>query len=119
MFDQELEMTLAQMLEYAKSKRHEFLTVEHLMLGLLSNHSAVSALNTCGANVALLKDKLDTFVNKTTPIIPPDVKKETQPTLGFQRVLQRAIFRSQVAGRKAVTGADVLLAIFEIGRAHV
>lgn len=113
MFDQELEATLASILNYAKSKRHEFLTVEHLLLGLLTNSSASAALNTCGGNIAAIQGKLEVFVSKTTPVIPEDVKKATQPTLGFQRVLQRAIFRAQVSGRKTVTGAEALLAIFD------
>lgn len=113
MFDQELEITLAKMVEYAKANRHEFLTVEHLLLGLLSNHSAEAALNTCGGDIGSIRMKLEAFVNKTTPVVPIDVKKDTQPTLGFQRVLQRAIFRAQVSGRKSVSGADVLLAVFD------
>src|SRR5690606_38303067 len=82
----------------ARSKRHEFMTVEHLLLALIDNDSAASVLRACGADLTTLRKELIEFVDSTTPLIPEnDTERETQPTLGFQRVLQRAVFHVQVA----------------------
>jgi ATP-dependent Clp protease ATP-binding subunit ClpA len=113
MLSKELEITLNIAFKKARDKRHEFMTVEHLLLALLDNEQALEVLDKCGANVGQLKDELQLFVEETTPLIPEnDLQRETQPTLGFQRVLQRAVFHVQSAGRDEVTGANVLAAIF-------
>lgn len=113
MLSKELEFTLNLAFKEAKDKRHEFMTVEHLLLSLLDNKSAAVVLRACGANIEKIRQELIAFVNETTPVIPTsEVHRETQPTLGFQRVLQRAVFHVQSAGKDEVTGANVLAAIF-------
>ncbi|MFC0336187.1 ATP-dependent Clp protease ATP-binding subunit ClpA [Kushneria avicenniae] len=113
MLSKELELTLNTAFTVARSKRHEFMTVEHLLLALLDNASAADVLRACGANLDKLRTDLQDFINTTTPLIPEDQDdRETQPTLGFQRVLQRAVFHVQSSGKSEVTGANVLVAIF-------
>lgn len=113
MLNRELEQTLNEAFQSARAKRHEFMTVEHLLLALLDNEAANTVLNACGANLNLLRKDLSDFVESTTPIIPiNDALRETQPTLGFQRVLQRAVFHVQSSGKAEVTGANVLVAIY-------
>lgn len=113
MLSKELELTLNLAFKAARDKRHEFMTVEHLLLSLLDNMSAVDVLRACQANLEILRGELAAFVDETTPIIPiSDQHRETQPTLGFQRVLQRAVFHVQSAGKEEVSGANVLAAIF-------
>lgn len=113
MLSKDLEITLNLAFKGARSKRHEFMTVEHLLLALLDNESAASVLRACGADINSLRKELVEFVDSTTPLIPEsDTERETQPTLGFQRVLQRAVFHVQSSGKKEVTGANVLVAIF-------
>ncbi|MDN3518602.1 ATP-dependent Clp protease ATP-binding subunit ClpA [Aquisalimonas lutea] len=112
MLSKELEFTLNLAFKEAREKRHEFLTVEHLLLALTDNPTAVNVLRACGANLEGLKKDLESFLDETTPLLPPNDSRETQPTLGFQRVLQRAILHVQSAGIKEVTGANVLVAIF-------
>ncbi len=112
MLSKELEFTLNLAFKEAREKRHEFLTVEHLLLALTDNPTAVGVLKACGADLVQLKQELEAFLEETTPLLPPDDSRETQPTLGFQRVLQRAILHVQSAGIKEVTGANVLVAIF-------
>ncbi len=114
MLDKELEYTLNIAFKEAREKRHEYFTVEHLVQGLLDNSSVIKVLKTCGTDLASLKRKLSGFVSKSTPKIPPSVNdRETQPTLGLQRVLQRAVFRAQSSGLLEATGAHVLEAIFD------
>ncbi|MFE8071625.1 ATP-dependent Clp protease ATP-binding subunit ClpA [Marinobacteraceae bacterium S3BR75-40.1] len=113
MLSKDLELTLNTAFKNAREKRHEFMTVEHLLLALLDNDSAIRVLKACGADLGRLREELTEFVDSTTPLIPTnDVERETQPTLGFQRVLQRAVFHVQSSGKKEVTGANVLVAIF-------
>lgn len=113
MLNRELEVTLNLAFKEARSKRHEFMTVEHLLLALLDNEAAATVLRACGANLDKLKHDLQEFIDSTTPLIPVhDEDRETQPTLGFQRVLQRAVFHVQSSGKREVTGANVLVAIF-------
>ncbi|MDI9819668.1 MULTISPECIES: ATP-dependent Clp protease ATP-binding subunit ClpA [unclassified Legionella] len=113
MLNKELEFTLNLAFKEAKEKRHEFMTVEHLLLSLLDNPAAGNVLQACDANVEALRRDLVEFIDETTPRIPEDeLDRETQPTLGFQRVLQRAVFHVQSAGKTEVTGANVLAAIF-------
>src|SRR3990167_8943845 len=113
MLNKELEFTLNLAFKEAKEKRHEFMTVEHLLLSLLDNPAAGNVLHACDANIETLRHDLIDFIDETTPRIPDnDLARETQPTLGFQRVLQRAVFHVQSAGKTEVTGANVLAAIF-------
>src|SRR5690606_30291725 len=96
MLSKELETTLNTAFKGARNKRHEFMTVEHLLLALVDNESAASVLKACGADLVILRQDLSDFVDSTTPLIPEnDDERETQPTLGFQRVLQRAVFHVQ------------------------
>lgn len=114
MLNKELEQTLNEAFVFAREHRHEFMTVEHLLLALMDNSSAQEALKACGADIETIKSELIEFVKDTTPLILEDQvgERETQPTLGFQRVLQRAVFHVQSSGRDEVTGANVLVAIF-------
>ena len=112
MLSEELERTLNDAFKAAREKRHEFMTVEHLLLALVDNPTSNSALKACGANLDQLKRELDEFLEETTPVLPDGDEREIEPTLGFQRVLQRAVFQVQSSGNKEVTGANVLVAIF-------
>ncbi len=113
MLSKDLELTLNEAFREAKAKRHEFMTVEHLLLALLDNSVAVDVLEKVGADIEQLRGELKEFIDSTTPLIPAgDSDRETQPTLGFQRVLQRAVFHVQSSGRKEVTGGSVMVAIF-------
>jgi len=114
MLNKELEQTLNDAFVFAREHRHEFMTVEHLLLALLDNSAARDALKACGADIEAIKSELLSFVKDTTPLILDDQlnERETQPTLGFQRVLQRAVFHVQSSGKDEVTGANVLVAIF-------
>ncbi|EAT13398.1 ATP-dependent Clp protease ATP-binding subunit ClpA [Bermanella marisrubri] len=113
MLNKDLEATLNTAFKDARLKRHEFMTVEHLLLALISNDAAKEVLVSCGAEVERLSKDLSDFVDSTTPLIPEtEHERETQPTLGFQRVLQRAVFHVQSSGKSEVTGANVLVAIF-------
>jgi ATP-dependent Clp protease ATP-binding subunit ClpA len=113
MLNRELEDTLSQAFQSASTSRHEFLTVEHLLLALIDNRHAFEVLAACGADFDALVNQLHNFLKETTPQLPENVEaSETQPTLGFQRVLQRAVFHVQSSGKTEVTGANVLVAIF-------
>jgi ATP-dependent Clp protease ATP-binding subunit ClpA len=111
MIAQELEVSLHMAFMDARQKKHEFITVEHLLLAMLENPSALEVLKACGTNLDELKKLLVDFIEEHTPLIADD-DSETQPTLGFQRVIQRAILHVQSSGKKEVTGANVLVAIF-------
>ena len=113
MLSNDLEQSLNDAFRGARAKRHEFMTVEHLLLALLDNNDAIKVLKACGADIGGLRGDLVEFVDATTPLIPEeDEDRDTQPTLGFQRVLQRAVFHVQSSGKSEVTGANVLVAIF-------
>lgn len=114
MLNKELEQTLNEAFIFARQHKHEFMTVEHLLLALLDNTAALEALKACNANVENIRQELTEFVKDTTPLMmdDPENERETQPTLGFQRVLQRAVFHVQSSGKGEVTGANVLVAIF-------
>ena len=112
MIAQELEVSLHMAFVEARQKRHEFITVEHLLLALLDNPTAAEVLRACGANMDELRRNLTQHIAEQTPRIAPDREVDTQPTLGFQRVIQRAILHVQSSGKKEVTGANVLVAIF-------
>lgn len=119
MLNKELESSLNGAFARARDKRHEFMTVEHLLLALLENDAAREALQACQADIDALRSELDVFIDQTTPLIPEnDETRETQPTLSFQRVLQRAVFHVQSSGRSEVTGANVLVAIFSEQESH-
>ncbi|AIW13642.1 ATP-dependent Clp protease ATP-binding subunit ClpA [Vibrio tubiashii] len=119
MLNKELESSLNGAFARARDKRHEFMTVEHLLLALLENDAAREALQACQADIEALRGELDVFIDQTTPLIPEnDETRETQPTLSFQRVLQRAVFHVQSSGRSEVTGANVLVAIFSEQESH-
>ena len=112
MIAQELEVSLHMAFVEARQKRHEFITVEHLLLALLDNPTAAEVLRACGANMDELRKQLTQHIAEQTPRIAQDRDVDTQPTLGFQRVIQRAILHVQSSGKKEVTGANVLVAIF-------
>ncbi|EPJ46693.1 MAG: ATP-binding protease component ClpA [Osedax symbiont Rs1] len=113
MLNHELEETLSKAFRDARDLRHEFMTVEHLLLGLLDNADAHKVLVACGADMAKMRDSLEAFISETTPLLSDKVTGvETVPTLGFQRVLQRAVFHVQSSGKNQVSGANVIVAIF-------
>ena len=114
MIAQELEVSLHMAFVDARASRHEFITVEHLLAALLDNATAVEVLKACAVNIAELRTQLKNFINDNTPVVPGNDEVDTQPTLGFQRVIQRAIMHVQSTsnGKKEVTGANVLVAIF-------
>ena len=112
MFSKDLEFTIGQCYKQARESRHEFMTVEHLLLALLDNASAATVLRACGGDPQKLGDELRKTIRETVPVLPDNDARDTQPTLGFQRVLQRAVYHVQSSGKKEVTGANVLVAIF-------
>jgi len=111
-FSKELELSISQAYQEARERRHEFLTVEHMLLALLDNASALSILSACGADIAGLEKDLRKVLDDTVPLLKADDNRDTQPTIGFQRVLQRALYHVQSAGKDEVLGANVLVAIF-------
>jgi ATP-dependent Clp protease ATP-binding subunit ClpA len=112
MFSKDLEYTIGQCYKAAREQRHEFMTVEHLLLALLDNPMAAAVLRGCGMDLDRLRKDLRSIITETVPVLPSGDERDTQPTLGFQRVLQRAVYHVQSSGRKEVTGANVLVAIF-------
>ncbi len=112
MFSKDLEVTIGQCYKQAREQRHEFMTVEHLLLALTGNQSALGARRACGVDLSRLTHELEKVIAETGPVLPHGDERDTQPTLGFQRVLQRAVYHVQSSGRKEVTGANVLVAIF-------
>ncbi|HZX69253.1 MAG TPA: ATP-dependent Clp protease ATP-binding subunit ClpA, partial [Rhodanobacter sp.] len=112
MFSKDLEVTIGHCYKQAREQRHEFMTVEHLLLALTENQSALGALRACGVELSRLSAELARIISETVPVLPSGDERDTQPTLGFQRVLQRAVYHVQSSGRKEVTGANVLVAIF-------
>jgi ATP-dependent Clp protease ATP-binding subunit ClpA len=112
MIAQELEVSLHMAFMTARQKRHEFITVEHLLLAMLDNPTAAEVLRACAADINALRQQLSEFIEKHTPLVPGEDEVDTQPTLGFQRVIQRAILHVQSSGKKEVTGANVMVALF-------
>jgi len=112
MLSKELETSLNEAFKTAREKRHEFITVEHLLLALTENPTAMAIMQGCGVDLTQLARELEDFIDETTPLLTEDDIRDTQPTLGFQRVLQRAVFHVQSSGKKEVSGANVLVAIF-------
>ncbi|MDO8595169.1 MAG: Clp protease N-terminal domain-containing protein, partial [Sulfuricaulis sp.] len=118
MLSQELEFSLNSAFQGAREKRHEFITVEHLLLALLDNVTASRVLRACGGNVEDLRRHLTTYLDEQVPRLPPNSKVDTQPTIGFQRVIQRAVLHVQGVGKKEVTGANALVAIYGEKESH-
>lgn len=119
MLNRELEETLSAAFRAARDQRHEFMTVEHLLLALLDNREAAEVLHACGVDFDRMRAQLAHFIDETTPRLPDTLANlETQPTLGFQRVLQRAVFHVQSSGKQDVSGANVLVAIFSEQESH-
>ena len=112
MLSSELEFCLNEAFQNARESRHEFMTVEHLLLALLDIPKVHEILKACNSNVGQLRRQLSEFIDEATPLMPLEEEAEVQPTLGFQRVLQRAVFHVQSTGKKEVTGSNVLVAIF-------
>jgi ATP-dependent Clp protease ATP-binding subunit ClpA len=115
---QELEFCLNDAFAGAREARHEFMTVEHLLLAIVDTPKVREVLKSCGADTAKLKTELKQFIDQTTPRLPAGEDRDVQPTLGFQRVLQRAVFHVQSSGKKEVTVANVLVAIFSEKQSH-
>ncbi|HEX9404927.1 MAG TPA: AAA family ATPase, partial [Steroidobacteraceae bacterium] len=118
MLSQELEFCLNDAFAGAREARHEFMTVEHLLLAIVDTPKVREVLKSCGADTAKLKTELKQFIDQTTPRLPAGEDRDVQPTLGFQRVLQRAVFHVQSSGKKEVTVANVLVAIFSEKQSH-
>ncbi len=112
MIAQELEVSLHMAFMDARQKRHELITVEHLLLAMIDNPTAADVLRSCGANLDTLRSELNNYIEEHTPVVDGTEEVDTQPTLGFQRVIQRAILHVQSSGKKEVTGANVLVAIY-------
>ena len=118
MLSQELEYSLNSAFQAARDERHEYITVEHLLGALLDNAAAVRVLRACGGDVDSLRKSIGEFLDENVPKVPGAADVDTQPTLGFQRVIQRAVLHVQGAGKKEVTGANVLVAIFAEKESH-
>jgi ATP-dependent Clp protease ATP-binding subunit ClpA len=112
MFSKELEITISEAYQEARNQRHEFLTVEHLLLALLDNNAAISVLKACNADIGRLRAEIKQVITETVPELGDEDGRDTQPTIGFQRVLQRALYHVQSSGKQEVTGTNVLIAIF-------
>ncbi len=118
MLSSELEYCLNEAFQRAREQRHEYMTVEHLLLAILDTPKVGEILKSCGADLAALRRELEKFIDETTPRLPEDDEREVQPTLGFQRVLQRAVFHVQSSGKKEVSVANVLVAVFSEKQSH-
>ncbi len=118
MLSSELEICLNEAFQAAREARHEFMTVEHLLLAIIDTPKVQEILRGCGADATRLRKELQEFIEQTTPRLKQDDDREVQPTLGFQRVLQRAVFHVQSSGKKEVSVANVLVAIFSEKHSH-
>jgi len=118
MLSKELEQTLSQAFSHARKSAHEFLTVEHLLLALLENGQALAVLKVCDVNITTLRQELSDFLADNLPTLSEEAERETQPTLAFQRVLQRAVMHVQSSGGTEVTGANVLVSVFSEQRSQ-
>ena len=112
MLNKKLEQTLHNAFKEARQKRYEFMTVEHLLLALLDDQKVHEILRACGTDLSVLKADLSKFLDETTPKFATKLQQDTQPTIGFQRVLQRALFHVESSGKKEVTAPNVLVALF-------
>ena len=118
MLSSELEICLNEAFQSARESRHEFMTVEHLLLAIIDTPKVREILRACGADGTRLRKELKEFIDQTTPRLKQDDEREVQPTLGFQRVLQRAVFHVQSSGKKEVSVSNVLVAIFSEKHSH-
>ena len=118
MLSSELEFCLNEAFQRARTSHHEFMTVEHLLLAIMDIPSVAEVLKACAADLPRLSKELTEFIDESTPFLPEESEQEVQPTLGFQRVLQRAVYHVQSGGRKEVTGVNVLVAIFGEKQSH-
>ena len=118
MLSAELEASLNQAIQHAREARHEFITVEHLLMALLENPSAMSAIQACGGDAGRLNAALTHFMDEHMPVLPKEVDVDAQPALGFQRVIQRAILHVQNTGKKEVVGTNILISIFAAQDSH-
>jgi len=118
MLSRELEQSLNLAIQKARENRHEYITVEHLLYALLDNPPAIQAIQACGGSIEGLRNELDNFLDQYIPLLPDDSDEDSQPGLGFQRVIQRAILHVQGTGRKEVTGTNVLIAMFAEKESH-
>ena len=118
MLSAELEYCLNEAFQQARTSRHEFITVEHLLLGISDIPGVVEVLRACGADLPRLRKDLQDHIDETTPLLGGDTEQEVAPTLGFQRVLQRAVYHVQSSGKKEVSGVNVLIAIFGEKQTH-
>jgi len=118
MLSKDLEQTLSQAFQQAREKQHEFMTVEHLLWALLDNPTVQQMLLAMGVDIARLRLELETHLDESQPVLADNDHRETQPSLGFQRVLQRAVFHVQSSNKAEVTGANVLVAIFGEQESH-
>lgn len=118
MLSTEVEFSINNLFREAREKRHEFVTVEHLLYAMTTNPSAAEALRACGVDITILQSELDSFIENSTPVLLGDDERDTQPTLGFQRVIQRAVYHVQASGKEEVNGENILIAIFGEPESH-
>ena len=118
MLSAEVEYSINRLFTEARDKNHEFVTVEHLLLAMTSNPTAAEALRACGVDIPVLQTELESFIEESTPILIEEDNRETQPTLGFQRVIQRSVYHVQASGKGEVTGENILVAIFGEPESH-
>ncbi|MCL4119097.1 UNVERIFIED_CONTAM: hypothetical protein GTU68_003166 [Idotea baltica] len=118
MLSTEVEYSINKLFRDARDKHHEFVTVEHLLLSMTTNPSAGKALRACGVDIAILQTELESYIEESTPLLTEEDKRETQPTLGFQRVIQRAVYHVQATGKGEVSGENILVAIFGEPESH-
>ena len=118
MLSTEVEFSINKLFKEARDKHHEFVTVEHLLLSMTTNPSAGKALRACGVDVSILQTELESYIEESTPLLSLEDQRETQPTLGFQRVIQRAVYHVQATGKGEVGGENILVAIFGEPESH-
>ncbi len=118
MLSSELEISINTLFRDARDNHHEFVTVEHLLLAMTKNDSATEALKACGIEINALQVELEDFIDNSTPILHDEDERETQPTLGFQRVIQRSVYHVQASGKEEVIGENILVAIFGEPESH-
>ena len=118
MLSTDVENSINKLFRDARDKHHEFVTVEHLLLSMTTNASAGKALRACGIDIAILQTELESYIEESTPLLGEQDQRETQPTLGFQRVIQRAVYHVQATGKGEVSGENILVAIFGEPESH-
>lgn len=118
MLSQEIENAINKLFREARVKRHEFVTVEHMLFAMTENDVAKEALRACGIDIDILQSDLELYIEDNTPLLAQNDPRDTQPTIGFQRVLQRAVYHVQSSGKSKVTGDNILVAIFSEPESH-